>query len=229
MMLNRKIFALAAGLLTAITVTGTGFSARYFDTVQDSANATGTIDVTEVHALNTSVDLNDPAVASKKAFKLELDQVNPSGDRGKGIRFLSADGTTTVTDLGAKATIIKTGNPSDSVNFGSYFYIPKTLLKYLDVVTDDLELKTGGWSDSITAAADSLNVGLNSTDYEAYFKEEAISDTTTITRNIDVSTDGSDANAFFTYIDSMVDSADEVNAMDLAVGSLKLYVVHRTF
>ncbi len=228
-MLNRKIFALAAGLLTAITVTGSGFSAWYFSDVQASANATGKIDVTEVQTLNASVELIDNAVASTKEFKLELDQVNPSSDRGKGIRFLSADGKTTVSDLGATATITKTGDPSDSVNFGSYFYIPKTLLNYLNVITDDLDLSSDVWSANITTAASSLSVvGLDSTSYVACYKEDTISDTTT--RNIDVSTnDPSDLNAFFEYKDGVVDSASEVNDMAQAVESLKLYVVHRTF
>ena len=227
-MLNRKIFALAAGLLTAITVTGTGFSAWYFSDVQTSANATGRIDVTEIQTLNASVELIDNAVASTNEFKLELDQVNASSDRGKGIRFLSTDGKTMVSNLGAKATITKTGNPSDSVDFGSYFYIPNALLNYLNVVTDDLDLLTSAWSDSITAAANSLGVeGLNSTNYKVYYKEESI-DTTT-TRNIDVSNDGSDVNAFFTYIDSKVNTASAVEDMALAVESLNLYVVHRTF
>lgn len=228
-MLNRKIFALAAGLLTAITVTGTGFSAWYFSDVQASANAKGKIDVTEVQTLNASVELIDNAVASTKEFKLELDQVNPSSDRGKGIRFLSADGKTTVSDLGATATITKTGDPSDSVNFGSYFYIPKTLLNYLDVITDDLDLSSDVWSTNITTAANSLSVGgLDSTSYAAYYKEATISNTTT--RNIDVSTnDSSDLNAFFEYEDGVVDSASEVNDMAEAVESLNLYVVHRTF
>lgn len=229
MMLNRKIFALAAGLLTAITVTGTGFSAWYFSDVQASANATGTIDVTNVQTLNASVQLNDNAVASNKAFKLELDQVNGSSDSAKGIRFLSTDGTTMVSDLGATATITTTGNPSISVNFGSYFYIPKTLLNYLSVVTDDLDHSTDTWSENITTAANSLSVeGLDSTKYTVYFKEATISSTTE--RNIDVETDPStDLNAFFTYKDGVVDSADAVNAMTEAVESLKLYVVHRTF
>lgn len=228
-MLNRKIFALAAGLLTAITVTGTGFSAWFFSDVQASANATGKIDVTEVQTLNASVGLIDNAVASNKEFKLELDQVNTSGDRGKGIRFLSIDGTAMVSNLGATATITKTGDPSDRVNFGSYFYIPKTLLNYLSVITDDLDLSSDEWTTNITKAANSLSVvGLDSTSYVAYYKEATISVTTT--RNIDVSTnDSSDLNAFFTYKDGVVDSASEVNDMAEAVESLNLYVVHRTF
>lgn len=230
-MLNRKIFALAAGLLTAITVTGTGFSAWYFSDVQASANATGTIDVTNVQTLNASVRLNDNAVASNKAFKLELDQVNGSSDSAKGIRFLSTDGRTMVSDLGATATITKTGDPSVSVNFGSYFYIPRTLLNYLSVITDDLDISSDEWTTNIKTAANSLSVvGLDSTSYVAYYKEATISDSDTTTRNIDVSTnDSSDLNAFFTYKDGVVDSASEVNDMAEAVESLNLYVVHRTF
>lgn len=222
-MLNRKIFALAAGLLTAITVTGTGFSAWYFDNVQARANATGRIDVTEIQTLNASVKLIDPAFASTNEFKLELDQV---GDTGNGIRFLSTDGTTMIEDLGATVTI-NTENVSASFTFGSYFYIPRTLLIYLSVNPGVLGAPTDGWAESITAAADSLGVGVNSTKYEVFYIEEAI--TSTKSRNIDVETNSSDVNVFFTYKDSMVDSADKVKAMERAVESLKLHVVHRIF